>query len=437
MRNNYRISVIVPVHNSEKYLVDALDSIFAQEFDDFEVICVDDGSEDATKAILDSYSQIHDNMKVVQLQNNMGAAIARNVGLDEAKGEYVIFLDSDDIFSPVLLSEMYRNANKWDADFCGCGSSEFTVDINDPVIIYRVKKPLGNNGEPYSADDFGVDALGILPGVPWNKLIKKDFLIENDIKFQSLTSNNDTYFVCCCIFLAKKIVKVDSDQPLVFHRVGAPGSISYDRNPFNMIKAIRRIQERFGDELDVRYKAALEYFVVGGSIWELQRCRSERIRKEYYYHVRNYIKKYIKYENIDNRVIKLYVKLFLNNEYESEWFETLGDYEKQLDNNADDLLALLEDVTGSILLWGDGKRGRAFQKFCSKRAIHNVIVTDVNASALANVTDIGFAYVPYETALDNIDIVVASNNKIYDDLIDKTDAKGIKCINLEEFCPLN
>ncbi len=89
------VSVITPVYNGEKYLAECLDSVLAQTLPDIEIICVDDGSQDSTLAILEKYSSAHPNIKIFR-QKNLGPGIARNLALDNATGKYVAFMDADD-----------------------------------------------------------------------------------------------------------------------------------------------------------------------------------------------------------------------------------------------------------------------------------------------------------------------------------------------------
>ena len=118
---NPLISIIMPVYNTGKYLGEALESIFSQSFLNFELICVDDSSNDElTKNILQTYQKQHENMQVIWLENNVGAGSARNIGFSKAKGEYTIFLDADDIFSKEFLEKMYQNIDVNHADVCRC-----------------------------------------------------------------------------------------------------------------------------------------------------------------------------------------------------------------------------------------------------------------------------------------------------------------------------
>ena len=102
-------SVIVPVYNVEKYLHRCVDSILAQSYSDFEVLLVDDGSMDKSGTICDDYA-LKDNRIRVFHQANAGVSAARNKGIDEAKGEYVVFVDSDDYLKLEKLNNLYVNS---------------------------------------------------------------------------------------------------------------------------------------------------------------------------------------------------------------------------------------------------------------------------------------------------------------------------------------
>ena len=110
-----KISVIMPVYNSEKYLPHAVKSVLDQDFDSFELILVDDGSTDMSDALCDDFARKDPRVKVIHKQNG-GICSARNEGLSLAMGEYVTFCDNDDEYLPGLLSENYAIAKENDAD---------------------------------------------------------------------------------------------------------------------------------------------------------------------------------------------------------------------------------------------------------------------------------------------------------------------------------
>ncbi len=126
-----KISIIIPVYKVEKYLSRCLDSILAQTYQDWEAICVNDGSPDKCKKILAEYAQ-KDNRNKVITQKNQGISIARNNALKQVKGVYVCFLDSDDELEPTFLEEPYKAITKENADMAVCGFHQGTEKINCP-----------------------------------------------------------------------------------------------------------------------------------------------------------------------------------------------------------------------------------------------------------------------------------------------------------------
>ena len=99
-----KISVIIPVYNAEKYMRECLDSVIGQALQDIEIICVDDGSTDSSLSVLQKYAAKDTRLKIVA-QANQGAAAARNVGMAVAQGEYLAFLDSDDLYCSEALQD--------------------------------------------------------------------------------------------------------------------------------------------------------------------------------------------------------------------------------------------------------------------------------------------------------------------------------------------
>ncbi|MBO5509469.1 MAG: glycosyltransferase, partial [Lachnospiraceae bacterium] len=112
---NMKVSIIMPVYNSEEYLSKAVDSVLAQDFDGFELILVDDGSPDGSGAICDDYAARFNNVKVVHKENG-GICSARNAGLDVAEGEYIGFCDNDDEYLQNLIRDNYNYAKEHNVD---------------------------------------------------------------------------------------------------------------------------------------------------------------------------------------------------------------------------------------------------------------------------------------------------------------------------------
>ena len=111
-----KISVIVPVYNVEKYLNDCIDSIINQTYKNIEIILVDDGSNDSSGSICDEYAKKDNRVRVIHKVNG-GLSSARNAGLDEVTGDYVMFCDSDDMFLPTSCEVMFEEIEKRNADY--------------------------------------------------------------------------------------------------------------------------------------------------------------------------------------------------------------------------------------------------------------------------------------------------------------------------------
>ena len=123
------ISIVIPVYNIGKYLGTCLDSLINQTFEDFEAICVNDGSKDDSLKILEEYSKKDSRIKIIT-QENGGSGSARNNGLSLAQGKYVQFLDGDDYFEPEMLEKLFNLAEKHQEDIAVCSSRKVDDDGN-------------------------------------------------------------------------------------------------------------------------------------------------------------------------------------------------------------------------------------------------------------------------------------------------------------------
>ena len=128
-----KASIIIPAYNSEEFISETLDSAVAQTIDDFEIICINDGSKDSTIDILREYEQENDNVIVIDKENE-GVAAARNDGIKIAKGEFLYFLDADDLLESTALEHMYEKAKKYKADLVIA-----QYDIFDESRTYMIK----------------------------------------------------------------------------------------------------------------------------------------------------------------------------------------------------------------------------------------------------------------------------------------------------------
>ena len=129
-----QVSVIIPIYNSEKYLHECLDSVINQTYKDIEIILVDDGSTDKSSSICDEYAKKDERIKVFHTSNN-GPSHARNIGIDNATGEYIVFQDSDDYIELNMIEDTVKEALKSDSDLVISGHKTFFEEERKKPII--------------------------------------------------------------------------------------------------------------------------------------------------------------------------------------------------------------------------------------------------------------------------------------------------------------
>ena len=178
-----KISIIVPVYNTEKYLRPCLDSILSQTYKDFEAILVDDGSKDQSGAICDEYSQ-RDPRFVVVHKHNEGVAKARITGFEHSQGEMITFIDSDDYVSPEYLEKLSKSILEDDADMAVC----WHYDVNASTNAIRSIKTTsgffeGEEIKRFISERYFLDrSLGRRKfGIPvslWGKMIKREYVMK-------------------------------------------------------------------------------------------------------------------------------------------------------------------------------------------------------------------------------------------------------------------
>lgn len=210
------ISVVVPVYNVEDYLSDCLDSVLAQSEGDFEVIAVNDGSEDESRAILSGYAELDRRVRIVD-QENRGLAAARNTGVSVARGEYLAFVDSDDLVAPDYLSRMLVNARRFNADVSVCGRAIYV----DGAASHQERPGFAGRGLSAVEAVRALDSYRSFDMSMCGKLFAR-YLFEG-IEFPE-GKNSEDQFVCYRVLLKSSRVYYE-DAPLYFYR-HRPGSIS-------------------------------------------------------------------------------------------------------------------------------------------------------------------------------------------------------------------
>ena len=232
-----QVSIIVPVHNAVTHIHQCLDSILAQTFEDFELICVDDGSTDETPEILADYSQ-RDSRITIVTQDNAFAGTARNNGMLHATGKYLVFWDADDYFMPEAIQSMYEKCEADTADLCVCGAKRYyeTLDREISTSSYMRSKLLPET-IPFSQASCPDYILNFTNESVWNKMFLREFVEREQLQFQPIRNGNDVYFVICALCLAERITVIE--RPLVCYRTLQESSLvgSLSASPITPLQA--------------------------------------------------------------------------------------------------------------------------------------------------------------------------------------------------------
>lgn len=245
-----RLSIIIPVYNVEIYLPQCLDSVLAQEIQNFEVICVNDGSKDGSEMILEEYAAQYANLIVVN-QENKGLSGARNSGLGIAKGEYVFFLDSDDF---LMDSHSLHSA------LCFAESQKLDVCVYNVMINGTKKYVEGLSaiaGEVMTGEEYFTKSFQLMRDVVtpiWMHLYRREYLVENGFLFKPRLLHEDELFTPIVTYNAKRIAY--RDVSVVHYRFNREGAITNKVSSKNFVDRLNTARDLFKHFSDIKANQA-------------------------------------------------------------------------------------------------------------------------------------------------------------------------------------
>ena len=226
-----RVSVIVPVYNVEKYLSRCLDSLLAQDYDNYEIICVNDCSQDSSLSILEKYQKGSDKIKVISNEVNMGLGMTRENGMKVATGNYIMFVDSDDYVKQNYISTYANEINNDDYDVVVAG---YIRDVDGKLKNNFVSNSI------WSTLTYTISCA---------KMFKKSFLVDNNIHFSKIRCGEDVYF-SLSLFYNKPKYKVIHycGYYYYFNRNSITGNVRKNKN---LEKFISEIFTEFMNNYDI------------------------------------------------------------------------------------------------------------------------------------------------------------------------------------------
>ncbi|MDY4032190.1 MAG: glycosyltransferase [Pyramidobacter sp.] len=266
-----KVSIIIPIYNAEKYLVQNLDSLLSQTEKDLEIICVDDGSTDKSFAFLQQYAAFDARIRVFN-QFNQGAGAARNLGLQYVQGEYLFFLDADDFFESAMVETCVRTMEQDGSDIVVFRARQYnnmTGDYSEmPWSLRLARTP---NHSPFMPEEMAKYIFNTFQNWPWNKMFRRSMVEKYHLLFQEIPRTNDMAFIYEALVLAKKISVID--RTFANYRVATGTSLQQtnDRAPLAFLDACRETQNRLA-ALGVyeKYRQSFLNAVLGGALYNLR-----------------------------------------------------------------------------------------------------------------------------------------------------------------------
>ena len=229
--NNPKVSVIVPVYNSEKHIIKCIESIIEQTFTDFECVLVDDCSTDKCPEICDDFALKDSKIKVIHNEYNTGASLSRKIGLDASIGEYILYIDSDDYIEKNMIEKMYKTTALENFDLLMC--AHYFIKGDDTKIIQNRISNI-NEKESIIKDLISYRIKNCL----WDRLVKKDLYLK--VVYPKYTYQEDFVINIQILLNAKKIGYIDI--PLYHH---VYNDNSYTNNADNELRCVMEQNKNF------------------------------------------------------------------------------------------------------------------------------------------------------------------------------------------------
>lgn len=241
-----RFSIIIPVYNVEKYLTKCIEGVFMQTYTDYEVLLVDDGSTDSSSSICDNLADNSRKIRVIH-QKNQGLSAARNTGIDNAIGEYLIFLDSDDYWDDEnALREINQIIDKKNVEVVTWSLKKYIEDTGEIETKHKQFAPLYKNGKTEIVKALLQNSL--YRACACDKAVKRSLITENSLYFKLGDTSEDIEWAAELMICMKSIEILPKDFYVYRQR---KGSITKTKSQKNINDLIRHIEKciRFGEAI--------------------------------------------------------------------------------------------------------------------------------------------------------------------------------------------
>lgn len=314
-----KVSVIVAIYNIENYLNKCLESLRLQTFLDYEVLCVNDGSTDNSKMIIEEYC-IKDNHFILLDKENGGLSDARNYGLKHCDSEYVMFVDGDDFVEKDFIKDAYEMAQKHSSDIVVFDYNQYYLSTNTKEIIHEPFE----EAKAYSLKD-NKEILCCISNCAWNKLYKRSLFVENNIEYPKGYIQEDLGTTAKLLYLANKISFIS--HPLYNYLIDRPNNISQEKNEkiYHTLAMCESIISFYKDNsVFEEYYEELKCLCIKNILWSLRKLpyyTDKKFVNKFIDDAFDFIKKYFedfpksKYSLYTYKEDKIYLNKFLLKSY--------------------------------------------------------------------------------------------------------------------------
>lgn len=256
-----KLSLVLPIYNVEKYISKCLDSIYSQSLNekDFEVIAIIDGSPDNSIDIVNEHSKLHSNLVVIDKENG-GVSSARNRGIEVAKGDYIMFIDPDDILIQGSLKSVCTSIEEKCIDIAVLRSYSNNKDKEEFAWKHKIETKIISSG-------IEIYEKGYTRGGVWGVVYNRTFIIDNQLEFPlNIKNSEDAFFFMQCQIKAKRMTFLDIDTYLVITRQdSASQEMSKERISlwFNTLKLINKFKhDSSRNEIEIAMADGLAYSII-------------------------------------------------------------------------------------------------------------------------------------------------------------------------------
>ena len=259
------VSIIVPVYQVENYLRQCVDSILAQTFTDFELILVDDGSKDRSGQICDEYAEMDERVKVIHKENS-GPSDTRNRGIEQAAGNYFMFVDSDDYIAPTMVECLYQSILKENADIAACNFLYSFEDDRNQDFSTNIQWEVVSGAEIFynRKNDRSCGYWTVV----WNKLYKSK--VFGKLRFRAGKYYEDEFWANDIYQMDIKMVTIP--ECLYYYRQHGNNSMKTTNSKKNL-DILEALQERIGVYLMDQTHSAQAYRVLIYSLEYLEKSK--------------------------------------------------------------------------------------------------------------------------------------------------------------------